>query len=78
MKNKTNIAVKTLGGVIRRERKKLGLTQQELGNYAGVGINFIYNLEKGKPSLHLNKVLAVINVLGLQLKIEYGKGILVE
>ena len=77
MKNKSD-AVRKLGSKIREERKRQGLTQTELGHYAQTGINFISQLENGKASLRFDKVLDVMKVLGLQLRIEYGKELVCE
>lgn len=71
--NFSHEAVKKLGGAIRKQRKALGLTHQELSIMAGVGINFIAQIESGKPSAHIGKILDVLHVLGLQLRVEIGK-----
>ncbi len=62
-----------LARVIRKHRKSLGLTQKQLGQFAGCGVAFIYLLEKGKPTVRLDKLLDVLIVLGLQIKLEVGK-----
>lgn len=62
-----------LGEVIRQERKALGLSQQELGDLAGTGLNFISQLERGKESVRMDKVLSVLKVLGLGLLITRSK-----
>jgi y4mF family transcriptional regulator len=70
---KTRNSLKILGQQIRTERKSRGLTQLELGRFSGTAINFISELERGKATLRMDKVLDVLRVLGLQLRIEYGK-----
>jgi len=62
-----------IGKVLRKERKALKLTQQNLGELAGTGLNFVSQLERGKNTARLDKVLAVLTVLGLELKIIRGK-----
>jgi y4mF family transcriptional regulator len=52
---------------IRFQRKKLGITQEELAAKAGVGIRFIRELEQGKPTLQLDKVEQVLGLFGFQL-----------
>ena len=37
-----------IGQYIKRERKKLGLTQEEFAVRAGLGIRFVRELEQGK------------------------------
>lgn len=56
-----------LSPFIRFQRKKLGITQEELATKAGVGIRFIRYLEQGKSSLQLNKVEQVLHLFGFQL-----------
>ncbi|HSP79639.1 MAG TPA: helix-turn-helix domain-containing protein, partial [Myxococcaceae bacterium] len=58
---------------VRRQRKALGLSQEQLSELAGCGPVFIYDVESGKPTLRLNKLLDVLVVLGLQLTLEPGK-----
>lgn len=53
-----------LGAALRLARKALGLTQAELALAAGVGLRFVVELEAGKPSVRLERVLRVIDALG--------------
>jgi y4mF family transcriptional regulator len=66
-------ALETLAQRIRSERKSQGLSQTELANIAGVSLNFLSQLESGKSTAQLDKVLLVIHSLGLELHIQYGK-----
>ena len=51
-----------------RERRRLnGLTQRELAELAGVGVRFVSELERGKQTLRLSSVDAVLSVFGKQL-----------
>jgi HTH-type transcriptional regulator/antitoxin HipB len=65
-----------LAKLTRTRRRQLGLTQLELAELAGCGPAFLYALEKGKPTLRLDKVLDVLSVLGLRIRLEAGKGAL--
>ena len=56
-----------LGGAVRQTRKTHGLTQAELAGLAGVGPRFISDLERGKPTVEVGKVLGVLAALGLRL-----------
>ena len=58
---------KTLGLVIKNQRKSLGLTQTEVALSCGVGIRFISDLENGKPSCQIGKALLVMESIGLKL-----------
>ena len=62
----------TLGAAVRQARKTHGISQTELAGLAGTGLRFISELERGKPSVALDKVLAVLAVLGLRLQIVGG------
>jgi y4mF family transcriptional regulator len=55
---------KFLGSIVHRERKAQKLRQAELAAAAGVGVRFIVDLEAGKPTLQLAKVLHVLATLG--------------
>lgn len=54
-------------------RRALGMNQAELANLSGVGLAFLYDLEHGKPTLRIDKVLNVLVVLGLELHVRDGK-----
>lgn len=56
-----------LGLAIRHARKAHGLTQAELAGLAGTGPRFVSELERGKASAELGKVMDVLAVLGLRL-----------
>ncbi|MBO4827933.1 MAG: helix-turn-helix transcriptional regulator [Fibrobacter sp.] len=47
----------------------MNLTQADCAAFCGVGIRFLSDLENGKESLHLGKVLQVMKMLGLKLHI---------
>ena len=69
--------VATLARMIRARRKVLRLTQVDLSRLAGCGPDFVYDLEAGKTTLRFDKLLDVLGVLGLELVVGEGKGILV-
>jgi y4mF family transcriptional regulator len=68
--------VAVLARAIRARRKTLRLTQVDLSRLAGCGPDFVYDLEAGKPTLRLDKLLDVLSVLGLELVVGQGKGVL--
>lgn len=65
-----------LGEEVHRRRLELGLHQDELAALAGVSTRFVHTLEHGKPTLRLDKVLAVLSQVGLDLVLEPGAGII--
>jgi y4mF family transcriptional regulator len=54
-----------LGRLVRDKRRQLGLNQTELAGIAGVGTRFVSELERGKPTAELGKVLQLLERLGL-------------
>ncbi len=56
-----------IGEVIRKTRRRMRVTQKELALTSGTGLRFIIDLEKGKPSCQLGKVLTVLHTLGINL-----------
>lgn len=62
-----------LSAFIKYQRKKQGLTQEELAMKAGVGLRFIREMEQGKETLQLNKIEQVLHLFGFQLTPEKQK-----
>jgi y4mF family transcriptional regulator len=58
-----------IGLLIRRERKEQNLRQDELAGVSGVGVRFIVDLEAGKPTAQIGKVLQVLQTLGCSVDI---------
>lgn len=52
---------------IKTMRKAAGLTQAEVSKRAGVGLRFVRELEQGKPTVRLDKVKQVLDLLGYEL-----------
>ncbi len=57
-------SITELGRAVQVARKRLGLTQSKLALAAGVGVRFIVDLEAGKPTLRMQHVMRVVDVLG--------------
>ncbi|HJC44243.1 MAG TPA: helix-turn-helix domain-containing protein [Candidatus Mediterraneibacter gallistercoris] len=64
------IDAKSLGKAIRDRRKELNYTQTYLSEFTGFSVSFISDLERGKPTVELEKTLKIINILGLDILIE--------
>jgi len=58
-----------IGKLVRLYRKEQSVTQAELAAFCAVGVRFISNLENGKPTLELGKVLHVVKCLGLEVSV---------
>ena len=57
----------TISLFVKERRRRLALTQPELADRAGVGLRFIRELERGKPSVRMDKVNQVLSLFGHQL-----------
>lgn len=63
-----------LGADVRKYRKELGLGQIELAELAGVSERFVRSIEHEKASIRLDKLIAVLDVLGLELRAQVRAG----
>ncbi|MHB2025892.1 MAG: helix-turn-helix transcriptional regulator [Elusimicrobiota bacterium] len=54
-----------IGNAIRQRRQEMKLTQAEAAALCNVGIRFLSELENGKATLHLGKVMQVLRAFGL-------------
>ncbi len=68
MKNKVT-TVADIGVAIRRKRKADGLTLADAAGLCGVGYRFMSDLENGKETVQVGKVLKVLTALGLEMAI---------
>lgn len=59
-----------IGNAIRELRKKQNVTQEQLAGLANTGVRFVVDLEKGKPTCQIGKLLSVISALGASISIE--------
>jgi len=58
---------KSLGNAVRQARRALGVTQDQLALTSGTNRRFIIELEQGKPTAQIGKVLQVLRTLGYSL-----------
>lgn len=58
-----------LGELVRTVRKEQGLTQLDVAGLAGLSNRFVIDLERGKETLQMQKVLVVLALLGLEVAI---------
>lgn len=56
-----------LGSVVRARRHRLALTQAALAGLGNTGNRFVVDLENGKPTVQLQKVIDLMDLLGLEL-----------
>ncbi|MEP4575831.1 transcriptional regulator [Marinobacter sp.] len=58
-----------LGQLIRTERKRQRLTQEQLAGLSCVGVRFVRELEHGKEGCHIGLAFTVIQTLGLSVRV---------
>lgn len=59
-----------IGKIVRATRRAQGLRQDQLAGAANVGPRFLSELEAGKKTAQVGKVLAVLAALGCELSIK--------
>ena len=56
-----------IGKVIKERRALLGISQQDLSDYSGVGISTVKDLERGVGNPSIDTLKKIIDVVGLEL-----------
>lgn len=64
------MTVTELGAAVVSRRKALALNQDELAELAQVSPRFLRALEHGKPTARFDKVIDVLDALGLELELQ--------
>jgi len=54
-----------IGSLVKHKRNQLNMTQPQLAAISGTGVRFISDLENGKPTMQIGKILEILHVLGL-------------
>ncbi len=62
-------SVGELGAVLREVRKESGLTQRDAAALCNVSLPFLNDLERGKPTAQIGKVLAVCVRFGIEVRL---------
>ncbi len=55
---------------MRHHRRRSGLSQRALAELAGIGKTSVFDIEKGKPTVRLATLMAVLRVLNIDLIID--------
>lgn len=58
-----------IGRIIRAKRREIGVKQDAAAGLSGVGTKFLSQLENGKETAELGKVLQVLKKMGLEVYI---------
>ena len=56
-----------IGILVKEKRSQLKMTQPQLADISGNGVRFISDLENGKPTMQIGKVLDTLHVLGFDI-----------
>lgn len=56
----------TIGNYVKRERKRLGMTQKDFAVRSGLGLRFVRDLEQGKETVRLDKVNQALAMFGME------------
>jgi y4mF family transcriptional regulator len=51
---------------VKRQRKQLGLTQEEFAMRSGLGLRFVRELEQGKETVRMDKVNQALAMFGME------------
>ncbi|PWU05928.1 MAG: transcriptional regulator [Verrucomicrobia bacterium] len=60
-------SVEEIGKFIKARRRQVKVTQRQLAMTANTGLRFISELERGKPTCQIGKVLIVLQTLGIKI-----------
>lgn len=56
-----------IGEAVRRKRKEQGILQEKAAGLSGVGTKFLSQLENGKETAEIGKIMQVLRTLGLEI-----------
>ncbi len=62
-----------LGALIRAVRRSQSLLQADLAGLGNTGNRFVVDLERGKPTLQLQKVLDMLDLLGIEIEVRWKR-----
>ncbi len=60
----------SLGQAIRERRKELNYTQAFLAEFTGLSVTFISDVERGKSTAEIGKVIQLLHILGMDVLVE--------
>jgi HTH-type transcriptional regulator / antitoxin HipB len=63
-----------VGQLVKKARKTFGVTQKDLALTSGTGLRFIIELEQGKATCQIGKVLTVLHTLGIAMELTLPAG----
>lgn len=63
-----------LGLILQQGRLLRGLTQQQLADRLGVSQAYIWQMERGNPTIYTNRLFELMRETGIRLKAEIDRG----
>lgn len=66
-------SIKDLAKMVKAKRNAIGISQSDAADVCNVGIRFLSDLENGKPTMQIDKVIRVCKFFDIQLNAEYKK-----
>jgi HTH-type transcriptional regulator / antitoxin HipB len=66
-------SLEQIGAIVKQRRKTMGLTQTQLASLAECSVVTVVALERGKPTLRVDKLIRILMTLGIQIRLEIGK-----
>ncbi len=63
-------AAASVGPAIRKYRQQAGLTQAELADMAGLNRTYLSELEQGKETEQLRRILRILKLLGVRASLQ--------
>ena len=63
---------------IKKRRKRLGVSQQDLAEFAEIGIATVKDIERGKGNPSLQTLQKILAVLGLEMVLQVRNTLLTE
>ena len=61
-----NISMNIISDYVKKQRKALGLTQEEFAMRSGLGLRFVRELERGKETVRMDKVNQALAMFGME------------
>lgn len=68
--SRTIHTTKELGHIVRQQRQDMKLRQLDVAGLANTGNRLIVDIENGKPTVQLQKVLDLLDILGLEVVVQ--------
>lgn len=65
-----NHTLMNIGNTIKERRALLGISQQDLADYSGVGISTVKDLERGVGNPSMETLRKVLDVVGMEMVLQ--------